>query len=930
MYLAFLIILLLGFIALFISLNRKVGKLSQSITDAINEFDEKCNVKRYFSEAEKVEYKIKYQELYETSRKSYNALLTPRNKELLRNFVCFYDCLDDKILKNNECYNDIVLINKRLNEAYKQYDYLMNKNDYFTWSEKEEFVKENVNFVACLEKVFNEKLNTFLDNEDYAKVLLDGFHNINRNREYHNRCFIDKELADNKVFFDSAAVGALSAQQRDSVVRLEDNCLVISSAGSGKTKTMVGKLHYLVKKRKIDPDRILVLTYTKAAANELSERLTSTLLQGRTFHSIAMEVVSQVTGNKPSIAPNDLFLNVFNYELKNIDFLKSVVCYLEKYQSGVKPQEKYDSASDYYSDRKKYGIQALYSDMDDNIIFTKSEEEKRICNYLTHMGLNFRYEESYEYTTSTPTFAQYKPDFSIHYVDDKGNKKRIYLENFAIGVDGNVPKWFGDGYKGGWAKANSDYKKGIEWKKQLHAEKGTTLISITSADFANDNAENKLKELLKSNGVPINKVSEDVLYEKIAKRSKNIEKSVLEMCQGFISLLKANRKTIKDVAYRAKINDSERDSFIINKIMKPLYEKYETALVQRNEIDFTDAILQATDYCNKGFWKEYDYILVDEFQDISLDRYQFLQALRRKSPLTKLYCVGDDWQSIYRFSGSDVNLFTKFSDYFGFTEECRLETTYRFNNPLVDVSSEFIQKNPEQKKKTVRPLFEGNRHTNIDTISYTKNQDIYSVIEQYINRIPEDKSIYILGRYSYDVNSLNNFGAVETASNGSVIVRFNKRKIPFLTIHSSKGLEADYVFLLNCNSGIYGFPSMISDDPVLDYVLSESDHYPYGEERRVFYVAITRAKEQTYILYDIEKPSIFVTEMFNKVSRIPENKRCPICKSGKKVVLKRGVAKNGCSYINWGCDNYSAGCSYFEREFVKIEDNKDTINILGL
>ena len=927
MYLTLLIVFLFGFALLFIYLNRKVGKLSKSITDAINEFEEKCNVKRYVSETEKAEYKNKYQGLYELARKSYNLFLLPKNKDLLRFFVCFYDFLDEKIIKNNDYYNCIALVNQRLNEAYRKYDYLMNKNDYFPWSEKEEFVKDNVDFWACLEKVFNEKLNGFIDNEDYAKVLFDGYHNIDRNRDYHNRCFIDKELADNKDFFDSSAVGALSAQQRDSVVRLEDNCLVISSAGSGKTKTMVGKLHYLVKKRKIDPDKILVLTYTKAAANELSERLKSTSLQGRTFHSIAMEVISQVTGNKPSIAPNDLFLNVFNNELKNIDFLRSVVCYLEKYQSGVKPQEKYDSASYYYSDRKKYGIQALYSDMDDNIIFTKSEEEKKICNYLTHWGLSFRYEEPYEYPTSTPTYAQYKPDFSIHYVDYNGNKKRIYLENFAIGVNGNVPKWFGDGYKGGWAKANSDYKKGIEWKKQLHAEKGTTLIYITSADFANNNAESKLQDLLKSNGVPINNVPEDVLYEKIAKRSKNIEKSVLEMCQGFVSLLKANRKTIKDVSCRAKIKDSERDTFIINKIMEPLYEKYETALVQRNEIDFTDAILQASDYCNKGFWKEYDYILVDEFQDISLDRYQFLQALRRKSPLTKLYCVGDDWQSIYRFSGSDVNLFTKFSDYFGFTEECRLETTYRFNNPLVDMSSEFIQKNPEQKKKTVRPLSGSNKHTNINTISYTKNQDIYSVVEQYINKIPEDKSIYILGRYSYDVNSLNKFGAVYEASNGNVMVRFNKRKIPFLTIHSSKGLEADYVFLLNCNSGIYGFPSMISDDPVLDYVLSESDHYPYGEERRVFYVAITRAKEQTYILYDVEKPSVFVTEMFDKVSKIPENERCPICKSGKKVVLKRGIAKNGSSYINWGCDNYSAGCSYFEREFVTKGDNKDPYNI---
>ncbi len=86
------------------------------------------------------------------------------------------------------------------------------------------------------------------------------------------------------------------------------------------------------------------------------------------------------------------------------------------------------------------------------------------------------------------------------------------------------------------------------------------------------------------------------------------------------------------------------------------------------------------------------------------------------------------------------------------------------------------------------------------------------------------------------------------------------RKLEFLTVHKSKGLEADYVILLQCNKDTYGFPSMVSDDPSLNYVLTKSDQYPYGEERRLFYVAITRAKLKTIILYDLKFPSLFVDE----------------------------------------------------------------------
>lgn len=239
------------------------------------------------------------------------------------------------------------------------------------------------------------------------------------------------------------------------------------------------------------------------------------------------------------------------------------------------------------------------------------------------------------------------------------------------------------------------------WKKQLHRSNGTTLIHTTSADFYDGSIRSKLRSQLESAGVPIRQVNRADLLDRIMARNKSLENAILQMTQSFINLVKANGRTIEEVLKTAEDARSYRDMFVISRIMQPLWDAYHEEMKSRGEVDFTDIINKAAQYCQEGKWdKHYEFILVDEFQDISIDRYRFLQSLRSDLPKTKLYCVGDDWQSIYRFTGSDMSLFAEFSKYFGFTEECRIETTYRFGNPLVRQSSSFVQhqKNPICRK----------------------------------------------------------------------------------------------------------------------------------------------------------------------------------------------------------------------------------------
>ncbi|WP_290097566.1 UvrD-helicase domain-containing protein, partial [uncultured Duncaniella sp.] len=416
-------------------------------------------------------------------------------------------------------------------------------------------------------------------------------------------------------------------------------------------------------------------------------------------------------------------------------------------------------------------------------------------------------------------------------------------------------------------EANQKYNDGITWKKAAHKKFGTQLLVTSSADFRCSDIKYKIKKILEDAGVPIQEKNDKELYNMVLPKGSKQEKAFIRLIVTFVTLVKSSFKTVREVLEQAKHDSDERSVFIIENIFQPVYERYIKILKDSNKIDFTDAIIQATEICRTSHPIEYDYILVDEFQDISVDRYNFLKVLREGKHPAKLYCVGDDWQSIYRFSGSDMALFNQFHKYFGPTEINKIETTYRFGEPLVSLSSLFIQRNNAQIKKDIHSSCYDMK-TELEFYPYDR-RDYCKTIEELISSIPLDKSIFLLGRYSFDDYYISFvYQGIKEGSKFYYII--GGRKIEFLTVHKSKGLEADYVILLQCNKDIYGFPSLVSDDPVLNHVLTKSDQFPYGEERRLFYVAITRAKIKTIILYNRNFPSVFVEEFLHpeKVSEV--------------------------------------------------------------
>ena len=351
--------------------------------------------------------------------------------------------------------------------------------------------------------------------------LIRDFGNIKRLVKQHNDTVINSLLDTHKDFFDHCLKYPLDKQQRRSIVSEEDNCLAVSSAGSGKTSSIVGKVKYLTEIKDIAPHRILLISYTNKAAAELTERMATNGLKGYTFHKLAIDIIGKETGVKPSICDNTdaLFIDIYHTLLGNEDFKKSVVEYFIDYQTNEADwEQRKNERREKLSEQKNVQLKAMFPDMDGRTIYVRSEQEQKICFVLSSLGVQFRYEEPYEHQLADEMHSQYRPDFSI-YFEQKGVPKRIYLEHFGVDEHGLVPAWFAKDKNITYEEANQKYNDGITWKKTAHEKFGTQLLVTSSADFHYSDIKDKLKKILTDVGVPIQEKTDEELYDLVLAES---------------------------------------------------------------------------------------------------------------------------------------------------------------------------------------------------------------------------------------------------------------------------------------------------------------------------------------------------------------------------------------------------------------------------
>jgi DNA helicase-4 len=718
--------------------------------------------------------------------------------------------------------------------------------------------------------------------------------------EAHNKRFIDGILVADAEAFDRVEAYPLTVQQRRAIATNENANLIIAGAGTGKTSTIVGKVDSLIRHQLARPEEILLLAYNSSAARELAERigrlLGHTKVSATTFHALGLRIVAETSGIKPSLSKladdtkmRSQFIRNHLRTLMEIPetarqitdlfsrYLdEPVVPNVDEHNLGKRSTKTLDKA---LREERSKGLRSLRGTTH------KSRQEVQIANWLTLNGIDWTYEHPYEYSTADARYRQYLPDF---YLTDKG----VYIEHFGLDRAGTPAPWI----------SAESYKAGVEWKLRLHREHGTRLAVTYSYQFEEDTVFQNLEKQLRSFGVLRRPLLGAELDAITAEANKPFSDFVGLVAQ-FLALFKGSGLTESDLHTKSQ---TYRERVFVS-VFGAIFRKYEEELSHTRTIDFDDMITKARHaISSEGFVSPFRYVVVDEFQDISNNRLGLIQDLLNQRRHSRLYAVGDDWQSIYRFAGSDIGIITKFESVFKKAQRVDLDTAFRFNQGILDASTAFIEKNPIQLRKRLVAHSKIGSALPICIILHDQSRDGNSVdpFQMALREIAGQTSgsnctVKIIGRYGF--NQPKDLRGYQT--------RFEPQgiRIEFQTAHRSKGTEADFVIITGLEAGIYGFPSNVSDDPLMRLVLSDSETFPNAEERRLFYVALTRAKKQVFLIVPADNASPFVEDellseeyasFVELLGEISERQLCPVC-SGKTIKRRKGTFGSF-----WSCSHF--------------------------
>ena len=663
--------------------------------------------------------------------------------------------------------------------------------------------------------------------ESLSERFYDGYNLL----EKRNQSYIDEELERYGEFFDTVEPYPLTLAQREAVVIDEAHNLVVAGAGTGKTSTIAGKARYLIEKGLAKGEEILILSFTRAPRDELVNRLdaVSREIPVKTFHSLGLEIIGKAEGRRPSISrlsEDPAQLNRWiqdSIEAHSEDYI-----YLEKlfeyFTYYLAPQENiYDLASEdeYEEFVRSVEIRTLQGER------VKSYGECVIANFLYVNGVRYEYEREYDVDTSAEDRGQYRPDF---FLPDHG----LWIEYFGIDREYNTAP----------GVDREEYFEEMQWKRRLHRRHSSAMIETYFYQLTEGTLLEELTERLKVYGVRFDPIPHESVLARL--RTLGDTSRLAALVSKFLNLYKSSQRTIPELRDEAGGRPLSRRFNAFLDVFEPVIEDYEGLNREEGRIDFNDMINLATGHVERGeYTSGFRYILVDEFQDISQSRYRLLKALLEQGEDAKLFCVGDDWQAIYRFAGGDLTIMTHFKEFFYPSETAFLDETFRYDESVRDLSSRFIMANPHQYRKELKA-----READGSSVTLIWYDSLNEALGEALEAIGEGAGeTFVIGRYNEGF-----YRGLDLSTIGSPGVRF-------VTAHGSKGVEADHSVVIGLNSGNYGFPCTIEDDPVLCLVMARDDSFPHGEERRVFYVAATRARKSVYLLADRNNVSPFVEEI---------------------------------------------------------------------
>lgn len=759
--------------------------------------------------------------------------------------------------------------------------------------------------------VINTEVQTFINkinNKEYISEYLYQYiqksnptiipQNFNLNA--YNSAIIENQYQKYKDYFDNMYRGIdenihLDREQIKAILADEDYSLIIAGAGTGKTTTIASKVKYLVDIKKVDPAKIVVMSYTKKATEELEKRIVLDFdipAKVTTFHSLGLMHIREIFKNRKCYVVDDnakdqIFLeyfkgHIFPYKDKVKELLSifNTTTVTVKWLFGSYFQENYDkyrAFDEYFESYKKYKLseitdlkkwieEKIEKDLNSETIRTirgevvKSKGEALIANFLYKNGIEYQYEKIYK--DFMPDNKIYRPDFTL----DLGGTP-VYIEYFGLST-----------YKD---NELNRYNKIRKLKEAYHQEHHTKFIKI---DYQKGTSIiNTLKEELIKLGLTPHPRSDVEIFNTILDNNK------LAQFYPFKDFIYKNIDTIKSTSkrenyieivkeYISSLSKEEKEMAILQfKYINDFYNYYQTKLYgsENYGFDFSDMIYYANLYINKidkNNSLNFEYLIIDEYQDISEDRYHLTQSIAKRNT-AKVVAVGDDWQSIFAFAGSKIEYIYNFLNYFPGAKLLKITNTYRNSKELINYSGSFIMKNEEQIKKDL--ISEKSVPNPVKFITFQDDEEyqtLKGVIRQ-IHKINPTHNIMILGRTNKIIDECYNDPELKDDIGTKITyIGYEDIDIDGMTIHKAKGLTADEVIIIGLDTsfprnqtGIFWLENLFKNRIVEEKI-------PFAEERRLFYVALTRTKNNVYLLVnnDPRLRSPFINEIYNIIKENSE------------------------------------------------------------
>lgn len=675
----------------------------------------------------------------------------------------------------------------------------------------------------------------------------------------------------------------LNAEQIAAVLSMDSRVLLVAAAGAGKTSTMVARAAYAIARGAATPDQVLMLAFNRQAAQELEQRCQVAFarigidaggLQARTFHALGLQVIEQASGRRPQLPAwavdatsgvERLAELVDDLKDRSADFRTRWDMFRLVFGHDL-PTGTALAQADGHDRQGRPFLRTLGGDA------VRNQEHCLLANWLFYNGVDFAYQPPYPHDLHTPGHLRYQPDF--HYPQ--------------------AALWHAHPLQP--EAAGSDAGDALAWQRQAHQHHATTLLETSSAQLRSGEAFRLLDQALQAAGIELDPNPDRELAEGGSVPLPDQE--LVLLMRSFISHAKSNMLGTREL--NAALDALPADRFAERHrrflaLAIPVMAAWDDALAREDGIDFEDMLNLAAGLVEQGHWSPpWRLLLADEFQDASRARARLCRALADADPRNCLLAVGDDWQSINRFAGADVSVMTDAPRWFGHVRTLQLRQTYRCPQALCDVAGAFVQKNPAQLRKQViahntatGPVLQAFQVASRDALSDAVRQLLARLARQLADGSLQPGrtgklKVFVLGRYNAE-------RALVPADWHAAFGRW--LEVEFLTMHRAKGAEADVVII----PGMLArrFPAQRADDSVLALAMPGSDDYPLGEERRLFYVALTRARQRVCLLTVAGQCSPFLDELVRDgalqvtdlAGKAVHEQRCPACATG--VIIPR-------------------------------------------